>query len=103
MDERKLTWSSTDVVESELRDAWVELEEEGEWLSDTTSGTENGDLGELYGIVRIASEYMSKSLRSVPRRNESWIELREGYLHHERRKRKRGAGKRWQHGEERTS
>lgn len=56
MDERRLTWSSTDVVESELRDAWVELEEEGEWLSDSTSGTENGDLGELYGIVRIASK-----------------------------------------------
>lgn len=47
MDERKLTWSSTDVVESELSDAWVELEEKGQWLSDSTSGTENGDLGEL--------------------------------------------------------
>lgn len=56
MDERKLTWSSTDVVESKLRNTWVELEEEREWLSDSTSGTENGNLGELYGIVRIASE-----------------------------------------------
>ena len=55
MDERKLTWSSTDVVESELSHAWVELEQEGEWLSDSTSSTENGDLGKLYGIVRIAS------------------------------------------------
>ncbi len=44
---RKLTWASTDIVESELGDAWVKLEEEGQWLSDSTGGTEDGDLGEL--------------------------------------------------------
>jgi len=42
-----LTWSTTDVVEGKVGDTWVELEEERQWLSDTTGSTENGDLGEL--------------------------------------------------------
>lgn len=43
----RLTWSSTDIVESELSNTRVELEEEGQRLANSTGGTENGDLGEL--------------------------------------------------------
>jgi hypothetical protein len=42
-----LTGSSTDVVEGEVGDPLVELQQKGQRLSDTTSGTENGDLGVL--------------------------------------------------------
>lgn len=44
------TWASTDVVESELGDAGVELEEERERLSNATGGTEDGDLRELFEL-----------------------------------------------------
>lgn len=30
------TWSKTDIVEGELSYTWVELQKEGEWLSNTT-------------------------------------------------------------------
>jgi len=43
----ELTWSSTDIVEGKLRNTGVELEEEGQWLSNSTGSTEDGDLGEL--------------------------------------------------------
>jgi hypothetical protein len=42
-----LTGSSSDVVEGELSDTRVHLEEEREGLANTTSGAENGNLGEL--------------------------------------------------------
>ena len=42
------TWATLDVVECELGNSWVELEEEREWLADTTAGTEDDDLGELF-------------------------------------------------------
>jgi hypothetical protein len=42
-----LTGSSTDVVEGEVRDPLVELQEKRQRLSDTTSSTEDGDLGVL--------------------------------------------------------
>jgi hypothetical protein len=45
--ESQYTWCQTDIVESELRNAGVELQEEREWLSNTTGGTENGNLGVL--------------------------------------------------------
>ena len=41
------TGSATDIVESEVSDAGVHLEEKRERLADTTSSTENGDLGKL--------------------------------------------------------
>lgn len=44
---RGLTWASTDIVESEVSNARVELEEEGQRLANATGGTEDGDLGEL--------------------------------------------------------
>lgn len=63
------TWTSSNIVKSEISNTiesqlvfrqwrrqgvpWVELEEEGEWLSDTTSGTEDGDLGELIEVVSL--------------------------------------------------
>jgi hypothetical protein len=43
------TGSATDIVESEVSDAGVHLEEERERLADTTSSTENGDLGKVPG------------------------------------------------------
>jgi hypothetical protein len=50
------TGSKTDVVEGELADSWVELQEQRQRLTDTTSGTENGDLGVLmYLLVSNAS------------------------------------------------
>lgn len=45
------TGSATDIVESELSDAGVHLEEKRERLADTTSSTENGDLGKLHMTV----------------------------------------------------
>jgi hypothetical protein len=47
----ELTWSSADVVESELSHAWVELEEQRQRLSNSTGSTEDGDLRELDGQV----------------------------------------------------
>lgn len=41
------TGSTTDIVESELRNTGVELQQQGERLANTTGGTENGDLGGL--------------------------------------------------------
>ena len=41
------TRGATDVVESELSHVGVELEEEGQRLSNAAGGTEDGDLGEL--------------------------------------------------------
>jgi hypothetical protein len=45
------TGSKTDVVEGELADSWVELQEQRQRLTDTTSGTENGDLGVLIHVL----------------------------------------------------
>jgi hypothetical protein len=42
------TGSSADVVEGEVSDTLVELQEEGQRLSNSSSGTENGDLGVLF-------------------------------------------------------
>lgn len=42
------TGAATDVVEGELADAGVELEEERQRLADTTAGTEDDDLRELF-------------------------------------------------------
>lgn len=42
------TGSSADVVEGEVRDTLVELQEEGQRLSNSSGGTENGDLGVLF-------------------------------------------------------
>ena len=44
------TRATSDVIEGELGDARVELEEEGERLADTTAGTEDDNLGELFMI-----------------------------------------------------
>lgn len=41
------TGSETDIIESKLRDARVELEEQGQRLSDTAGSTEDCDLGVL--------------------------------------------------------
>jgi len=41
------TGSKTDVVEGQLGHSWVELQEQRQWLTDTTGRTENGDLGRL--------------------------------------------------------
>ena len=38
---------TTDIEEGELSDTGVELEEERQRLSDSTAGTEDGNLGEL--------------------------------------------------------
>jgi hypothetical protein len=41
------TGSTTDIVESEVRDTGVELEQQGERLANATASAENGDLGGL--------------------------------------------------------
>ena len=38
---------ATDIEERELSDARVELEEEGQRLADSATGTEDGNLGKL--------------------------------------------------------
>lgn len=48
MDSYEHTGATTDVVEGEVGDTLVELEEERQRLSNSTSGTEDGDLGVLY-------------------------------------------------------
>jgi hypothetical protein len=52
------TRTTSDVVQGELGDARVELEEEGERLTDTTTGTEDDNLGELDG----REEYHGQSM-----------------------------------------
>jgi hypothetical protein len=52
------TRTASDVVKGELGDARVELEEEGERLTDTTAGTEDDNLGELDG----REEYNGQSM-----------------------------------------
>jgi len=42
------TRAETDVVQSQVGDAGVHLEEEGEGLANAASGAEDGDLGELH-------------------------------------------------------
>ena len=42
------TGSSSDIVEGEVGDSWVELEQQRQWLADTTGGTEDSDLGVLF-------------------------------------------------------
>lgn len=44
---RGLTRSATDIVQSKLSDASVELEEERERLANATGSTEDGNLGQL--------------------------------------------------------
>jgi hypothetical protein len=39
---------ATDIEERELSDARVELEEEGQRLANSATGTEDGNLGKLY-------------------------------------------------------
>jgi hypothetical protein len=56
---------ATDIEERELSDARVELEEEGQRLADSTAGTEDGNLGELYSKSNVsgrASGYFQWSL-----------------------------------------
>lgn len=74
------TGSATDIVEGEVSDAGVHLEEERERLADTTSSTENGDLGKLYiavsmwssrieavsAIVRLNNDFMMASQPTGP-------------------------------------
>lgn len=43
----ELTRSATDIVQSKLSDASVELEEERERLANATGSTEDGNLGQL--------------------------------------------------------
>lgn len=49
------TGCHADIVEGELADTWVELQEKGERLTDTTGGTEDDDLGELLDKHRVSS------------------------------------------------
>jgi hypothetical protein len=45
----ELTGRKADVVEGQLGDPGVELEQQGEGLTNATGGTEDGDLGRLQG------------------------------------------------------
>jgi hypothetical protein len=64
------TGSATDIVESEVSDAGVHLEEERERLADTTSSTENGDLGKLYIAVSTLSSKIEAVLVTVKPKND---------------------------------
>jgi hypothetical protein len=44
----KRTGSQADIVERQLGDPWVELQEKRQRLANTSSGTENGNLGRLH-------------------------------------------------------
>lgn len=46
-DIRGNTWATLDIVEGKLADPWVELEQEGQRLTNATASTEHDDLGEL--------------------------------------------------------
>lgn len=45
---------ATDIEERELSDARVELEEEGQRLADSATGTEDGNLGKLYSKSNVS-------------------------------------------------
>jgi len=66
------TRATADIVKSKLRHARVELEEKGQGLSDTTSGTEDSDLGGLkiaQGSKYIVLNGISEVLRKQKRAN----------------------------------
>jgi hypothetical protein len=45
---------ATDIEERELSDARVELEEEGQRLADSATGTKDGNLGKLYSKSNVS-------------------------------------------------
>lgn len=38
------TWSALDIEQSEVVDIWVSFQKEGKWLTNSSGGTENGDI-----------------------------------------------------------
>jgi len=50
------TGSSPDIVQGKLRDTGVELQEKRQRLANAASGTENGDLGELFEIFSLEKD-----------------------------------------------
>jgi hypothetical protein len=62
------TGGEADIVEGQLGDPGVELQEKRQWLANTTSGTENGDLGSLYHmtLVSIYSENSQLHFIAMP-------------------------------------
>jgi len=52
-DER--TWCQADIVESQLGNTGVQLHQQRQRLTDTSSGTENGDFGGLWNKSSVSS------------------------------------------------
>ena len=46
-----------DVIEGKIGHVWVDLEEEGQWLSNATSGTEDNDLSGLSRIMIVSTRF----------------------------------------------
>ena len=59
-DIRRDTGCALDIEKGELADTRVELQEEGQRLSNTTGGTENGNLG---GLIRGTVSQLSMAVR----------------------------------------
>ena len=56
------TWGHADIIEGELADPWVQLQQQRERLTDTTGGTEDGDLGVLHHQLLAYSQRRSEDL-----------------------------------------
>jgi len=62
------TWGGGNIKKSELVDIWVGLEEEAEWLSNTTGGTENGHVsGGSAGLGEGSAEHFFIAARERKR------------------------------------
>jgi hypothetical protein len=71
------TGSATDIVEGEVSDAGVHLEEERERLANTTSSTENGDLGKLHIAVSTWSNRIEAIFATVKPKDDFMIASRQ--------------------------
>lgn len=53
-------WSHADIIQGELANSWVKLQQEREWLADTTGGTEDSDLGVLCGVSLASDTFLRR-------------------------------------------
>lgn len=54
--ETERTGATTNIVEGELGDTGIELHQQGQRLANATGGTEDGDLGGLWGNGTISAK-----------------------------------------------
>jgi hypothetical protein len=59
------TWSGGDIVKSEVVNVWVGFEEKREWLTDSSGGTENGDVSSVSDGSEGSTDHIARRRRKV--------------------------------------